>query len=111
MSTSEIASKKLREVRERLPPEEHSPDLDDLLACFELQATARAELQQAARGEAAPPGRQWGANGAARNPALFRGLLHLLAAYVPCSAVPMAGGLNEEMLNLLMGSALQAGGG
>lgn len=105
MSAAEQAIDKLRQVRERLPPEERSPDLDDLLATFEAYSAARAELL-AARGATPPPGQQWGANAVERHPQLFRGLLHLLSAVVGAADVPLATAVTPELQSLLVGSAL-----
>lgn len=102
MSAVELAIEKLRRARERLPPEDLTPDLDDLLGALEMYEAAQAELQQAARGAAPPPGQYWGADGAAANPHLFRGLVHLLAALTRVMNVPLAAPITPELQDLLI---------
>jgi len=109
MSATEVALGKLRQARERLPGEERSPDLDHLLSCFELQDTAWTELQAAAGGPTLAPRMLWDTNGASRNPQLFRGLVHLLAGFVPARDIPLAAHISEESMTLLLDFALLVG--
>jgi hypothetical protein len=67
-----LAIERLHRRRLELSPDEHSPDLDDLLAVLESLATAEKDLQQAAKGPKPSGSGWWGLHDADRNPHLFR---------------------------------------